>query len=69
MQFHNLYGAKPDIFREHQVNKITAEALNTRFARTSLAMVLSMQERQALVFHENKWFQLPVSFHFWEIMK
>ena len=44
---------------------MTADALSPRIARASAAMVLSMEDKQILVFHE-KWFQLPVPSPFCE---
>ena len=50
------------------VNTIAADGLAPWVARPSAAMVLNMQDKQVLVFHEEG-FQLPVSSLWWEIIE
>ena len=48
----NLYGAETEIFWDHWVNTITADALAPCVARSSAIMVLTKHDKQVLTFHE-----------------
>ena len=55
----NLSGAETRIFQDELVKTFAAYALAPHVARPSTAMVLTMQHKQVLFFHEEI-FQLPV---------
>ena len=63
-----LYSTSSTKTGENLVNTIAADGLAPWVARPSAAMVLNMQDKQVLVFHEEG-FQLPVSSQWWEIIE
>ena len=48
----NYFGAETGIFLGNYVNTMAADALATCVARSSATMVLTTQDKQVLVFHE-----------------
>ena len=59
-------GAETGTFWKYQVNIMVADALAPYVARPSAAMVLMVWDKQALVFHGER-FQLPAPSKCWEI--
>ena len=59
------YGTETGIF-QNKVNTMAADALAPYVAKTSAAMVLTMQGKQVIAFYDG--FYLPVSLKFWEII-
>ena len=53
--------------RSIYVNTMAVDALASCIARSSVTMVLTMQDKWVLVFHKEG-FQLPVLSQFWEII-
>ena len=56
------------MFQDSLVNTMAADALAPSLARSSAAIVLTMQDGRVLVFHEEG-FQLPVASQCWEMME
>ena len=50
----NPSGADTGIFRDKQVNAMDADALTPCIAMTSATMVMTMRNKQGLVFHEEE---------------
>ena len=64
----NSTGAETGLFCDNKVNIMAADALTPCIIRTSAAIVLTVQDKQNLVFHEEG-FQLPILSPCWEMKK
>ena len=64
----SLFGTEVRLFKDKMVNTMTVDVLAFSVARTSAAMVLTVQYSYVLVFLEER-FQLPVPSQCWEIIE
>ena len=55
----DLFGVEIGIFHENYVNNMATDALAPGVAMTSAAMVMTMHDKEVLVFHEGG-FQLSI---------